>query len=770
MEKRPTMSTAVELNTEVSFYDYYADVDSKKIIGLKDAFSKIKTNSIFKDIVTKMRSCSDEKTRNKLKAKLPLVTFSGKFKKRNMNDLEKASGIAVIDLDSFGNLDEIKKIKQEIIELSYVCFCFLSPSGGLKVGCRIPIVKSDIEYKQYYIPLSKEFDKYSKILTKKNDSVTKDISRLCCLSYDSDIYINENVTEYLIKDISVVPTNTKNVNEDIRFDRSEIEFNEVKILLNKKWTKVKIFEYMENNFEKWKTRPIQYRDLTYNKAYQSCLDSRKIKPIEFDKEKLTDIEKIKKIVVRLLLNKETKEASEVLAITFMQKYKTYSIKNDDKKEIYVYNKGIFVENGMCTIREYIRKILNHNYSTQFCNQVIEKVEVDSFISQEEFFNSEIRDEICVQNGILNVVTRKLSPFTPTKIFFNKLPVSYDFTKDCKIVKAFVKEIVTSEEDYKIIQELFGYTLYKDYSIEKSIMLTGKGRNGKGQLLMLLRKFVGAENIAALTIDQLAGQFDTVYLHKKLVNIAGDINGGYIKETGKLKTLTGKDVVMADRKFKTKVVFINYAKLVFSANELPSFADKSDGFWDRWILIDFPYRFEFEDEHDNIKWKEYKDKGLLKKRTNDVLNDVCENTSEMSGVLNWALDGLDELLKRGKYTKNPAYDDIQLIWDRKANSFKAFCDEELESTDDIGVYVERGELKKRYKKYCEKHSIKKPQPVSRIRAYLINDLACEESQPRIHTGECTNDCWSSSETTQIRVWLGIKWKKEMVNHESNTNKI
>ncbi len=66
MEKRPTMSTAVELNTEVSFYDYYADVDSKKIIGLKDAFSKIKTNSIFKDIVTKMRSCSDEKTRNKL--------------------------------------------------------------------------------------------------------------------------------------------------------------------------------------------------------------------------------------------------------------------------------------------------------------------------------------------------------------------------------------------------------------------------------------------------------------------------------------------------------------------------------------------------------------------------------------------------------------------------------------------------------------------------------------------------------------------------------
>ena len=43
-------------------------------------------------------------------------------------------------------------------------------------------------------------------------------------------------------------------------------------------------------------------------------------------------------------------------------------------------------------------------------------------------------------------------------------------------------------------------------------------------------------------------------------------------------------------YKDHIDFINYAKMIFSSNELPPISDLSDGFWLRWILIPFPYQF------------------------------------------------------------------------------------------------------------------------------------------------------------------------------------
>jgi len=73
-------------------------------------------------------------------------------------------------------------------------------------------------------------------------------------------------------------------------------------------------------------------------------------------------------------------------------------------------------------------------------------------------------------------------------------------------------------------------------------------------------------------------------------------------------LTGEDQITADRKFKDPISFINYAKLLFSANELPYSKDQTDAFYRRWILIEFPNKFDvdptfyertFPDEYEGI---------------------------------------------------------------------------------------------------------------------------------------------------------------------------
>ena len=54
----------------------------------------------------------------------------------------------------------------------------------------------------------------------------------------------------------------------------------------------------------------------------------------------------------------------------------------------------------------------------------------------------------------------------------------------------------------MIQELFGYTLYRGYDVSVVFILFGTGRNGKGVLLKLLRKMVGTENITSRKLQEL----------------------------------------------------------------------------------------------------------------------------------------------------------------------------------------------------------------------------------------------------------------------------
>lgn len=450
--------------------------------------------------------------------------------------------------------------------------------------------------------------------------------------------------------------------------------------------------------------------------------------------------KLKKNVAESLAKRERRETTEMIAKAFQSLHKTYSIRDDNKSEIYVYQDGIYRPNGKTFIKEFCRDIAGFEFTTQLINEIILKIEVDTYIEPDKFFDSEPKKEICVENGVLDVETKELKEYSSEKIFFNKLPLYYEPSKKIDRALEFFKDIFENQEDIDMLQEFFGYLLYKDYQIEKAFMFLGKGRNGKGQLLELMKSFVGNENVSAVSLQRLCDEdsFNICELHKKLINVGGDISDSYIETTGMFKQLTGNDTVSAQRKFMNDLKFKNYSKLVFSCNQLPKPKDNSRGFWDRWILLKFPYRFEYPELIENLSDEE---KAITKPRKNNIIQGMMSQ-EEMSGLLNWALNGLERLLKQEHFTFTPATQNVRDRWIKEADSFAAFCDEWLE--EDYDSMITKEELRSAYHQFCKTQRIKSVGDKA-MKNYLVQEMGAYDSRYQ-------------EEGQQIPIWKNIKFSK------------
>jgi len=271
------------------------------------------------------------------------------------------------------------------------------------------------------------------------------------------------------------------------------------------------------------------------------------------------------------------------------------------------------------------------------------------------------------------------PHTPDIIFLNKIPVNYTIDAGCPKIKEFISEIVP-ESDILLTQEMFGYCLYRDYSLDKAFLLIGEGSNGKSTLLNLLTKFLGKENVSSISLQDLdTNRFAIAELHGKLANIYADLPDLALNHTGKFKMLTGGDIISAERKFKGHFTFVNYAKLIFSCNKVPESRDDTTAFYRRWCIINFPNKFEGENRNPNI------------------LEEISTE-EELSGLLNWALEGLHRLLKNKQFSNSITTEEIREQYIKQSNPVLAFVEDRLIS--DSQGEISKDELYRAFCDYCE----------------------------------------------------------------------
>ena len=473
--------------------------------------------------------------------------------------------------------------------------------------------------------------------------------------------------------------------------------------------------------------------------------------IDYKKERKSfgdDISKLRDVVLLNLAAHHTRDATELLCDYLKKQENIYTTRDDIKAEVWIYREGNYVPNGKTYIKEFCREILGEAYTPHITNEVINKVETDTYIDAKEFFNSESVDEIPVENGVLNILTRELSPFNPKKIFFNKLPIKYNPTKECPTIIKFFSDVLRNDSDIPILEELFGYCLLKDYRIQKAFMFNGSGANGKGRVLELLKRFLGPENCVNFPLQDFEkDNFAISQLHGKLANISGDLSNQALEYTGNFKMLTGGDIISANRKFLSRITFTNYSKQIYSANQLPKTHDLTPAFFRRWILIDFPFTFWPDGDYKKISEIEKQEKigTKLKSRIADpIIIDKIVSEEELSGLLNKGLDGLKRLLENKEFSYSKGIEDVKNMWIRKSDSFQAFC-MDCVIADPLRM-ISKAELRHEYTNYCNKHKLS-PMGDRSIKDTLTQEYGVVDDRKVMDEG-------------YMMVWKGITLKSEV----------
>jgi len=119
---------------------------------------------------------------------------------------------------------------------------------------------------------------------------------------------------------------------------------------------------------------------------------------------------------------------------------------------------------------------------------------------------------------------------------------------------------------------------------------GAGRNGKTTLAQVIYDlFPGF--IANLTIKQIEDERDAPVLNGNLANVVKESSDGYIEDSKAYKSIgTHEDFPVHKFHSQQSVLIDGSLHHIFSANNIPTFADKSDGARRRTLIIPFEAKF------------------------------------------------------------------------------------------------------------------------------------------------------------------------------------
>lgn len=352
-----------------------------------------------------------------------------------------------------------------------------------------------------------------------------------------------------------------------------------------------------------------------------------------------------------------------------------------------------------------------------------------------------RNWLALENGLFDLDEfledhpQPLMEHTPNYFSFNKLPYIYDSQATCPTWLRFLDDTFSCKETKDLVQEWFGYHLAPHCRHEKFLVAYGKGRNGKSVMLKVLSLMLGEGNYKSVGIEAFDPQrtFALASLVEAMANIINDLNE--FKKTGEglLKQFVSGEPITVERKYKDHFTFTPTAKITIATNHHVRWSDKSDGIWKRMILLNFDKQILDESKQD--------------KRLVD--STWWHRSGELSGVLNWALEGLKRLENRGYFKIPPkVIRDVELCR-QNANFAYSFLMENVVE-DPNGQYPSHW-LFRDYQKYCIENGSTPLQSTNFAYELQRHFPNVKSSEPRY-----VDDPRQYGGKIKTRVWTGIKY--------------
>lgn len=332
--------------------------------------------------------------------------------------------------------------------------------------------------------------------------------------------------------------------------------------------------------------------------------------------------------------------------------KTQNILYDDHKIWWIWNtnKNKYEIVDATKIKQQIHEAIHNNdtLKPQIKSIIIEGIEYWARKKYEEIKKLK-PTQIQFNNIIIDYETGEMIDANPK--YFTTNPIPHEYTPDNQNTSTFdqyFNEWVGEEYSTQLL-EIIGFSMAPTYLLHRIICLTGSGSNGKSVFCKIIRTIIGQDNVTNSELETIAtNRFETSNLYKKLVCEIGETNHSILEKTGTLKRLSGGDTMRVE--FKGKDVFSceNTAKIIISTNTLPQTTDTTDGFYRRWLLIDFPNKFE--------------EKG-------DILSNIPEE--EWNALATKAFFALKALVARKKFIFDDSIEEKKEKYEMRSNPIKRF---------------------------------------------------------------------------------------------------
>ena len=296
--------------------------------------------------------------------------------------------------------------------------------------------------------------------------------------------------------------------------------------------------------------------------------------------------------------------------------------------------------------------------------------------------------INLHNGTYEVTSHGISmrKHKPEDFLTYILPFEYNADAKAPLFMEYLKRVLPDTESQQVLQEFHGYVFTRDLKLEKALLLYGTGANGKSVQFEITKALLGKNNMSTKGLGELtdkdSGNANRTALKDKLLNYGSEINAKQVS-VDIFKRLVSGEPVAARQKYGKTMEIDSQCKFIFNANSLPDTKEHTDAFYRRFLILPYTQRIPNEEM----------DPELPKKII----------ASELSGVFNWVLEGLERLLKQKDFSKCEA--SIKAVEDyKKESNYVHLFTEDKHLIADTESKMSIGKLYEMYRSWAKENGI------------------------------------------------------------------
>lgn len=291
------------------------------------------------------------------------------------------------------------------------------------------------------------------------------------------------------------------------------------------------------------------------------------------------------------------------------------------------------------------------------------------------------------NGMYNLDTGKIEQHSKELMSSIQIKYNYNSRAKCPRWTQFIEEISEGKEDkIRILQEIAGYTLFPNNSLQKAFILIGGGSNGKSVFLETLKDVFGEENCSAVEMSSLTEEFERILLKDSMLNISTEMSTTLKGAEATFKNIVAGEPINGCYKHQKHVMFSPRVKMIFATNSMIRSKDLTHGFTRRLLFVKFNLEFKTQAEGGAVH---------ANQRVADVTL-IPKLKDELDGIFNWVYEGYLRLKKNNSFTQSSEH--LHLVEEMKKQmnpAYQFFNELEREEYQPAELYGE-------YKGWCSKN--------------------------------------------------------------------